>query len=197
MRYICRWTTISHIKLKMLEIPRLLCGILGSGTSSWTWPHLSCWVERTTKVLTYVSCSIVQKTPHSLLLLWPWISLGVGFHTVRLYDCSQRTSPASGAVIRDVQSGSQHSHYQISLQPIPCLPGRHVEWISLCTAEASITVIPLQSAGTLRGRWKEQRREWPIHRVCHCRGHKEGSQRNQWPEPTTPQPSPSQKRTKD
>lgn len=35
------------------------------------------------------------------------------------------------------------------------LPGRHVEWISLCTAEPSITVIRLQSASTLRGRWKE------------------------------------------
>lgn len=32
------------------------------------------------------------------------------------------------------------------------LPGRHVEWISLCTAEPSITVIRLQSASTLRGR---------------------------------------------
>lgn len=79
----------------------------------------------------------------------------------------------------------------------PCLPGRHVEWISLCTAEASITVIPLQSAGTLRGRWKEQRREWPIHCVCHRRGHEQGSRRNQWPEPTTPQSYPGQKRTKD
>lgn len=38
------------------------------------------------------------------------------------------------------------------------LPGRHVEWISLCAAEPSVTVIRLQSASTLRGRWKGEKK---------------------------------------
>lgn len=67
------------------------------------------------------------------------------------HDCSQRTSPVSGC---DISLQTEASVPIIESD----LPGRHVEWVSLCTAEASITVIPLQSAGTLRVRRKKAKK---------------------------------------
>lgn len=69
------------------------------------------------------------------------------------------------------------------------LPGRHVEWISLCTAEPSVTVIRLQSASTLRGRWKGEKKRAVFTSCVTAEGTEEGSRRNQWPEPTTYTPA--------
>lgn len=53
------------------------------------------------------------------------------------HDYSQKTSPALGC---DLSLKTEASVPIIKSD----LPGRHAEWVSLCTAEASITVIPLQ-----------------------------------------------------
>lgn len=137
---------------------------------------------------TWIKAMLSPKTPmravrepcYSLPLLWSWILFWEGLRVI----IPRGQAPALGC---DPSLQTEASIPIIKSD----LPGRHVEWISLCTAEASITVIPLQSASTLRGRWKKkkQKRGSPIHRMCHRRGHEEGSWRNQWPEPTTSTPA--------
>lgn len=84
------------------------------------------------------------------------------------------------------QDRGQCTYYQIRLARETC-------WMSIivhCWGFHHCN--PSSSAATLRGRW----RETAIHCTCHCRGHKEGSWWNQWPEPTTPLPYPSLKKNK-
>lgn len=132
---------------------------------------------------------------HALLLPY----YGHGYYSER--DSSwlfPKDEPCLRSCDPSLQTESQRAHYQIRLEPIPCLPGRRVEWISLCTAEASITVIPLQSAGTLRGRWKE-REERVAYSPCvspqRARGGEVGGISGLSRQLLSPTPAP--KRTKD
>lgn len=90
----------------------------------------------------------VREPCYSLPLLWSWILFWEGLCVI----IPRGQAPALGC---DPSLQTEASIPIIKSD----LPGRHVEWISLCTAEASITVIPLQSASTLRGRWKKKKAE--------------------------------------
>lgn len=113
---------------------------------------------------TWIKAMLSPKTPmravrepcYSLPLLWSWILFWEGLRVI----IPRGQAPALGC---DPSLQTEASIPIIKSD----LPGRHVEWISLCTAEASITVIPLQSASTLRGRWeKKSRREEALFTAC-------------------------------
>lgn len=97
----------------------------------------------------------MQEPCYSLPLLWSWILFWEGLCVI----IPRGQAPALGC---DPSLQTEASIPIIKSD----LPGRHVEWISLCTAEASITVIPLQSASTLKGRWKKSRREGALFTAC-------------------------------
>lgn len=64
------------------------------------------------------------------------------------HDCSQKDQACFRSSDLSLQTEASVLIIKSDLKPSPFLPARHIEWISLCTAEASITVIPPQSVDT-------------------------------------------------